>query len=214
MQRLDEAAIHQFGIPRVLLMEHAGMAVARAIQSLMPTPARSVLVCCGSGYNGGDGLCAAWHLTRWGYQSRMLLLAPLASLKEEPAIYAKMLLALDVPIAECESTEAVVRHDAWWQEAGVMVDALLGIGVRGAVRPVMAEVIARMNAAGCPIVAADIPSGLDGDTGRPQGAAVRATVTVTFGLPKHGLVVGEGPAYTGRLIVDDLGIPPHLLNAA
>jgi len=211
MQRIDEAAIHEFGIPRLLLMEHAGFAVAQAVQALVSDRARSVLFCCGTGYNGGDGLCAARHLLQWGYQPRVLLAGSVSSLREEPGIYVNILHHLQVPVIEVQSSQDVEAQQLVWQEAGVMVDALVGIGLRGPVRPVIAEIIARINQAGGPVVAVDVPSGLDADTGLPQGIAVRATTTVTFGLPKQGFVTADGPRYTGRVVVAEISLPPQLL---
>ena len=212
MQAIDRAAIERFCIPRLLLMEHAGLALARAVRSLLPRPSRPVLVCCGTGFNGGDGLAAARHLHTWGYPLRVLLAGSLASLRDEPAVYAAILRRLRLAVTECASVGVLRRVDDWWRHCALIVDALLGIGVRGAVREPTASVIDRMNRAGRPIVSADIPSGLNADTGRVQGIAVKATVTVTFGLVKRGCLVAEGPAHTGSLLVDPITLPPHLLK--
>ncbi|MBI3087661.1 MAG: NAD(P)H-hydrate epimerase [Candidatus Omnitrophica bacterium] len=212
MQRLDETAIHAIGIPRLLLMHQAGLAVAHTAQRFLE-PAAPLLVCCGTGYNGGDGLCAAWQLARWGYRPRVLLLGTASRLKDEPAVYARLVRACDVPLHECTAPEHLRDADRWMRESRAIIDALLGIGVAGPVRPLYAELIRRINTSGTPVVSADIPSGLDGDTGHPHGTAVTATVTVTFGWPKHGLFLAEGPAHAGEVLTDDLGMPPNLLNA-
>ncbi len=203
--------MHTIGIPRLLLMEHAGLAVARAVRTILPTPTGECLVCCGSGYNGGDGLCAATHLVQWGYQPRVLVAGALPHLNEEPAIYARILQALHVPVIEVHSQDASPILDEAFRRSALMVDALLGIGLRGPVRPLYAQLIKRMSRAHVPIISVDVPSGLDADTGLPQPIAVRATVTVTFGLPKQGFFVGQGPAHVGRLIVDEIGIPREVL---
>ena len=98
------------------------------------------------------------------------------------------------------------------RRASVIIDALLGVGLAGPVRPLYAHVIAAINRAKRPVVAVDVPSGLDADTGRVQGAAVKATLTVTFGLPKQGFFLHDGPAHVGRLIVDNIGLPSRLLK--
>jgi ADP-dependent NAD(P)H-hydrate dehydratase / NAD(P)H-hydrate epimerase len=211
MQAIDSHAIHELGIPRLLLMDHAGLALARAVQSAAPSTTTPVLVCCGTGYNGGDGLAAARHLSAWGYPGRVILTGRLNHLREEPAAFARIVRALGLEIRECASASDVSGCESWFAQAGVIIDALLGIGTRGAVREPAASLIARMNGSKKPVIAADVPSGLDGDTGHVHGAAVRASATVTFGLPKHGLLSAEGPAHAGSLIVDPISIPQRLL---
>ena len=214
MQRIDHAAIDTLGIPRLLLMEHAGLAVARAARSLCPSPTGPLVVCCGSGFNGGDGLAAARHLHDWGYPLRLMVTGPLARLENEPATYAMMLQRLGLPLIECATPESLKAIAPWFAEGALVIDALLGIGLRGQVREPVASVIALINRSGKPVLAIDIPSGLDGDTGQVQGMAVKATVTVTLGLAKQGCLLAEGPAHTGSLIVDSISIPRTLLEQA
>ena len=212
MQAIDRAAIETVGIPRLLLMEHAGLAVARAVRTLSPTPSASVVVCCGTGFNGGDGLAAARHLDAWGFRLRIVVAGRLDRLREEPATYASILQRLGRALTECAAADALAQAERWFAECDVIIDALLGIGARGAVREPVASLIASMNRSGKSIVAVDIPSGLDADTGLVQGLAVKATTTVALGLPKHGCFLQEGPAYAGSLIVDPITIPPQLLS--
>ncbi len=213
MQRIDDAAIHTIGIPRVLLMNHAGQALARAVQTLRANRPGPILVCCGTGYNGGDGLSAAWHLFQQGCQPQVVLAGDALRLRDEPAVYARILSALSVPLLEAGSEDALTEIVPHMQRALVVVDALLGIGLQGDVRPFYARVIDLMNASRTPIVSADVPSGLDADTGRPHGVAVKATVTVAFGCAKRGFFLGDGPAHVGRVVVEDIGIPRTLLTS-
>ncbi len=210
MQQIDATAIETLGIPRLLLMEHAGVAVARHATQLLPDRSRTIVVLCGSGFNGGDGLSAARHLLDAGYPLRIVLAADRQRLREEPAIYATMLERLGITLWPATHPEL----ESWLAGAGLVIDALLGLGAVGQVREPMASLIARVNRSGRPVLAVDIPSGLDGDTGRPQGCAVRATATVTFGLVKQGCCRGDGPAYTGRLIVEPITFPRALLEAS
>ena len=120
MQRIDTRAIGRFGIPRLLLMDHAGLAVARAAQTLVPTFSRPILVCSGTGFNGGDGLAAARHLQAWGYPIRLLLVGRLAQLREEPAIYAAMLQRLGLPVTEL--TEMKTLPEAGSTEPAAICD--------------------------------------------------------------------------------------------
>ena len=211
MQAIDEAAITALGIPRLLLMDHAGLAVARTVQHVLPTPS-PVLVCSGAGFNGGEGLAAARHLRQWGYPVTVVLAGRYDRLREEPAVFAAILKRLEVPVQECAGIEEVAAAERTLAASRIVIDALLGIGARGMVREPLTSLIAAMNRSGKPIVSADLPSGLDGDTGAVQGIAVRATATVAFGLAKRGCWLGEGPAHTGTLIVDAITIPTGLLH--
>jgi NAD(P)H-hydrate epimerase len=225
MQQIDAAAVERIGIPRLLLMEHAGLAVARAVRHIASDPSTPVVICCGSGFNGGDGLAAARHLFEWGYPLRLLLVGARQRLRGEPQTYAAILARLGLDLLEWPamgaaqdgqppSHEPLESLAQWVRPRGMLVDALLGIGTRGAVREPLATLIRWMNGVGRPIVAVDLPSGLDGDTGRAQGVAVRATLTVTFGLPKQGCFREDGPDCVGSLIVDSISLPGQALVAA
>ncbi len=213
MQQIEATAINTFGIPRLLLMEHAGLAVARAAAARSAPSERPILVCCGTGFNGGDGLCAARHLHEWGYPLRILVAGRIDQLREEPATYATILQRLGLSMTALGDASGLVEIERWMAGCSLVIDALLGIGVKGAVREPMASLIVRMNQSGKPIIAVDIPSGLDADTGLVQGVAVKATATVTFGLPKQGCLIREGPAHTGSLTVDPMTIPRTLLES-
>jgi ADP-dependent NAD(P)H-hydrate dehydratase / NAD(P)H-hydrate epimerase len=191
------------------LMERAGLAVARAAVSLAGGAyGRRAAVVCGKGNNGGDGLVAARHLARWG-------LGVVAVLVDDPG-------ALGAPAAaalrglERTGGARVRRYGPGVlprevRRADVVVDALFGIGFRGAAEGPHAEAIGIVNDGGAPVVAADIPSGVEGDTGMVRGPAVRADATVTFGAPKVGVVLYPGALHAGVVEVADIGFPPDLL---
>lgn len=185
MREIDRLAIEEYGIPSLALMENAGVAVAREVEAL---GAHRVLVVCGAGNNGGDGYVAARHLANHGVLVQILAAA---EPKGDAAIMARPARRLCGTVG---SPDAIV-------------DALFGTGLT---RPIEGDWIARINGAGVPVVAADIPSGLDADTGLPLGDAVRATVTVTMGLPKVGFA--RATAYVGRVVVADIGFPRALLD--
>lgn len=212
MQAIDATAIRTWGIPRLLLMEHAGLAVARVAHTRYPSSTEPILLCCGTGFNGGDGLSAARHLHAWGHALRIVLTGRLDQLREEPATYAAIAHRLGLPLMELTTPQDVARAEEWLAACGLIIDALLGIGIRGDVREPTASLIDRLNRSGKPIVAADVPSGLDADTGVVHGIAVKASVTVAFGLPKHGCLVQAGPSHTGSLVVDPITLPRTLLN--
>lgn len=213
MRRIDEIAIHTLGIPRLLLMDAAGRATASAVTILAPRPA-GILVCCGLGYNGGDGLCAAWYLSRWAYQPLVLLAGERAGLKDEPAVFARILEHQGLRIEEITEESQLPSFNEPAVHTAAVVDALLGIGLTGQVRPLHACLIEWMNHLGKPVVSADVPSGLDADRGVPMPVAVRAKLTVAFGAAKQGLLREQGPAHTGKVIVDDIGLPAQLLPGA
>ncbi len=214
MQRIDHTAINTFKIPRLLLMEHAGLALARAVHQQASAHVGAVLVCCGTGYNGGDGFAAARHLLLWGHRVRVILTGRRAQLREEPAVYAAILTRLKVEQLELTTAAQLRRCEAWIRWSDVVVDALLGIGVQGLVREPVASLIRRINASEKPVIAADIPSGLNGDTGEPCGIAVRATMTVTFELPKQGCFTRPGRGYAGDVRLVPIGIPQEAVRAA
>lgn len=159
-------------------------------------------------------MAAARLLREHRYRVRVLLAGALSRLREEPAMYAGMLRALRVPVRICRTPESVRRVARWFADADLIVDALLGIGTKGIVREPLAAVIRQINAANVPVVAVDVPSGLDGDRGTPQGVAVQATTTVTFGCVKRGCLIAQGPAHTGSLTLDPITIPHELLEGA
>jgi NAD(P)H-hydrate epimerase len=193
MRALDRHTIETLAIPGEVLMESAGRAVAEAVLSLAP---REVLVVAGGGQNGGDGLVAARHLRALGVPVRVALLA-------EPQGAAA------AELARARAFEVPVAHGPGFEppgEGGVIVDALFGTGLARPVAGAAAEAIARIAAAGRPVVAVDLPSGIDADTGQVLGAAVRAGITVTFGLPKPGLALEPGRSHAGRVVVARIGI--------
>ncbi len=218
MQHIDAQAIERFEIPRLLLMEHAGLAIARQVKALSPQPAQPILICSGMGLNGGDGLSAARHLHEWGYPLLVVLSGAANHLIGESAVYGAILQRLGISLRERAGQGAPnvgaleSSIDVWMSQCALIVDALLGIGTRSVVREPIAGMIGKINTSGKPVVSADIPSGLDADTGLVQGVAVQATVTVTFGLCKQGCVMREGPRHVGLLVVDPITIPKTLLQ--
>jgi NAD(P)H-hydrate epimerase len=170
-------------------MEAAGWQLARHCRG-------QTAVVCGRGNNGGDGLAAARHLHRWGRLHSVCCINS-SGLTHPAADEAAALLRLGVTIGD------EIRLEG----AQVILDALLGTGLSRPPVGKVADWISAINAAGTRVVAVDIPSGLDTDTGRAYEPAVRATVTVTLGLPKPGLLTGEGPAHAGEVWVADIGVP-------
>jgi NAD(P)H-hydrate epimerase len=179
-------------------MEAAGWQVARHCRE-------RAYVVCGKGNNGGDGLAAARHLHRWGRLAGVAC-TDSDTLTGAAAEQARALTALGVPIAASPAPG--------FGDAPLLVDALLGTGLSRAPEGLVAQWITAMEEAGRRVVSVDVPSGLDADTGAVPGVCVTALVTVTLGLPKPGLLSGDGPQFSGEVWVADIGIPFEAYAAA
>jgi len=201
---LDRRAIDEFGIAGYELMTRAGTATLEALRALWPS-ARSIAVLCGPGNNGGDGYVVARLARSHGLATRVVAVGDPES------------LAGDARRAYDDFTAEGGRCEPWSPsvvQCDVIVDAIFGTGLARPVAGDAASIIAAVNASGRPVVAVDIPSGLNADTGAIQGVAVRAEVTVTFVGRKPGFYVGEGLDRVGRVLVDDLGVPRATFDGA
>jgi hydroxyethylthiazole kinase-like uncharacterized protein yjeF len=202
MRALDSWAIEQRGIPSLELMEKAGAGVVATIAALEPTAV--VRIVCGKGNNGGDGLVAARHLGEHGIAAEALLLWEPEELSPDARENHERLLAAG-GVARRVDASALAGE---LEDSGAVVDALLGTGFSGAPRAPLDAAIEAINAAGVPVVAVDVPSGVDASSGEVEGVCVKATVTVTFHASKLGLWVMPGKHYCGQVEVIDIGIPP------
>jgi hydroxyethylthiazole kinase-like uncharacterized protein yjeF len=199
VRALDAHAIETLGIPGYTLMKRAGEAALRYLRTRFPVAHRIVIVC-GGGNNGGDG----YVLARFA-QAAGLTVTTLAATSPE-ALRGDARQAFEDLRASGASVQPYAPQRL--AQGEVLVDALLGTGLRGPAREDAARIIRDINAAGRPVLAVDIPSGLDSDTGVPLGAAVRADCTVTFVGLKTGLFIGDGPEFAGTVFYDDLEIAP------
>lgn len=200
-RELDRLSQAKYGIPSFLLMTRAGEAVARAVTRHWPDAiAGGVLVVAGKGSNGGDGLVAARKLHQGGEKVHVMLLARAADLAGDAAHAHSEYVAAGGEVIEFADADALKDADA-----EVVIDALLGTGLNAEVRGPMRAAIEAINGLNRPIVSIDLPSGLSADTGAVMGAAVKSTITVTFGYPKYGHVSYPGAALCGELEVADIG---------
>lgn len=215
MSAIDREAIEAYGIPEAALMERAGFEVAAGVRSLLGGSAAGarVYVLCGGGNNGGDGFVAARNLANWGARVRIALGAPEERIQGDARAY--LIAAVKSGAQASAISEADMRKFSLSLKASdVVVDALLGTGARGPLRPLIARMVEAINEAGRPVVAVDIPTGVEADTGQVPSVAVQAAVTVTFGLPKVGHLFYPGRLHTGELVVADIGFPMPLLERA
>lgn len=214
MREVDRLTTERCGIASLTLMENAGRSVAEFLQHKFSNlAARRVMVLCGKGNNGGDGLVVARHLAGKGASPLAVLFADPSEMKGDAETNLKRW--------QQASGLRVVRTSAEWQKAKsdlesceIAVDALLGTGVRGKVEGLLAEVIGDVNRreSGQSIVAVDIPSGLSADLGQTGGPIVAADYTVTFTAPKTGMFLGNGADFLGQLAVRDIGSPRTLIE--
>lgn len=205
MREIDRCAIQEFGIPGVVLMENAGRGAATvALDMLKGADNPKAAVVCGQGNNGGDGYVIARHLHNAGISVVVRIVAPREKIAGDALINLSIIekMKLDVQFISADSLD--------FSDATIIVDALLGTGLSGAVREPYLTAIRKINAAAKPVLAVDIPSGLNSDTGEVLGECVRAARTVTFALPKIGFTIKAGPAVAGPVTVVDIGVPREL----
>jgi NAD(P)H-hydrate epimerase len=213
MRALDAATIGEIGLPGVVLMETAGRAVAAAAARAHAERGGPVAVVCGPGNNGGDGFVCARVLTERGVDATAYLLGDAAAVKGDARAHLDVLVRAGGVVHELPDAAALDEHAPAIARARVIVDALFGTGLARPLDGAAASLVGAINASGAFVIAADLPSGLDADTGRALGACVRADVTVTLGMLKVGLASAPGFARAGLVEVADIGIPRRLIDA-
>lgn len=217
-REVDRRAIADYGMTGLVLMENAGRGVADLLESL--GIAGPVLIACGRGNNAGDGFVIARHLDLRGYQVRIALCGSPGELTPDAAANYGIVARAGVPITSFVDVVAGSRAGdhfaaeltALVDGAAWIVDALLGTGARGEPRPPLDATIATLNAAGVPILAVDVPSGLDCDTGQAARHTIRATHTATFVANKTGFNSARAADFTGQVHVLDIGAPRKLID--
>jgi NAD(P)H-hydrate epimerase len=235
VRELDRRAAEGFGVPGIVLMENAGRGCAELLMRLNPTK-QPVVILCGPGNNGGDGFVIARHLDNHGWP--VLIWGVAVSGPKEERIPNRVVISWDFsgiapdsfvnysiakaseitiwPIPDGKNpgqirnfnglTEDVKNRKCW------IVDALFGTGLSRALGSPFDELVATINISGNPVLAVDLPSGLDCDTGEPLGPTVRATHTATFVTPKKGFLNPKSKEWTGKVHVIDIGAPRILVD--
>ncbi len=210
VRAFDAWAINTLGIPGVVLMENAGRSCAELIKDKLAGVAEpKVCIFCGPGNNGGDGYVIARHLLNNGFRVGVVICVDRNKIKGDAKINLDILERLGQPIEQLNLAESDIsgRVKAFAAGADMLVDGLFGTGLRGQLSDDYIQLIESINAQNCPILAVDIPSGLDCDTGRPLGAAIRASYTVTFAAVKTGFTFARSAApYTGEISVASIGV--------
>lgn len=211
---LDARAVQELGLPTLVLMENAGRGAAAWLQDQNLGPSTRVLIVCGPGNNGGDGGVVARHLDARGVSVRVVWFAEAGQLRGDAAVQHDVLnrSGIDQKYWENMASDDADRLDSMFAEADWVVDALLGTGLTRPVAGTLHAVITALNRSGKPVLALDLPSGLDADSGQPLGVAVRARATATFVAPKSGFSAPGASAYTGDVFVVEIGVPRCLLR--
>jgi NAD(P)H-hydrate epimerase len=203
MQEADRRAITVLGVPGCVLMYNAGRSITDVILARYPQ-SKLVGVLAGKGNNAGDGFVISHLLAQSGVASRVICLSPRDQYVGDALIYLNLCANEHLPLLFPATPDAMIEAARSLADCDLIVDAILGTGMRGPVREPIASVIAAIPS-DVPVVAVDIPSGLNADTGEICGCCVRANVTVTLAAVKHGLV--GHPEWTGDLVVGDIGMP-------
>lgn len=214
MRNIDQTAIHDMGIPGIVLMENAALKVVEQIKAILGEVSyKSILVFCGKGNNGGDGFAIARHLYNMGANVLVVLIADRNEIKGDALTNLKIIEKLDIKVVQVQDESLLEEIAASLYLCDMVVDAIFGTGVKGTIDGVEADIIQLINYSGRYVLSVDIPSGINGDDGQVCGICVNADKTVTFALPKVGLLSYPAADYVGELIVADISIPNSIIEA-
>jgi len=204
---IDRISIEEFHIPGIVLMENAARSAADVALQMLPNPQiAKILILCGGGNNGGDGLAAARHLHNAGCDIQIALTIDPTRYQGDALINWQIILAMQLPVAE--ATPNLIETT----KADLIVDAIFGTGLTQAPRSPFDKLVEALDGRKIPILAIDLPSGLDCDTGKPPGACVRATRTITFVAEKVGFRNPEAKQYLGEVEVAGIGCPREVVE--
>jgi hydroxyethylthiazole kinase-like uncharacterized protein yjeF len=212
VRAFDAWAINDLGVPGVVLMENAGRSCAELIKEKLTGVAEpKVCIFCGTGNNGGDGYVIARHLLNGGYGVIVVIVGDRGKIKGDAKINLDILEGMGQPIEQLNLAEGDIaeRVEAFAAGADMIVDGLFGTGLSGQLRDDYRQLVEAINKLWRPILAVDIPSGVDCDTGERLGAAIKASYTVTFAAVKKGFTTDRDVTrYTGELYVASIGVNP------
>ena len=209
MRAFDAAAIKDYGIPGIVLMENAGRTTFNILREYLggDVEGLKVSVVAGPGNNGGDGYVIARYLINQGALVQTFLLSPREKIKGDALTNLEILEKMTDDIFVVDDSESLEEASAVWLDSDVIVDAILGTGIRSEVRSPFREAIVEINCCSGLRVAVDLPSGLDADTGRILGVGVQAELTATYGFPKLGMALHPGIDHCGQVQIVDISIP-------
>lgn len=204
MAELDRRLVEDFHMDLLMMMENAGRSLANQARMMMmgTVEEKKILVMAGKGNNGGGGLVCARNLHNWGAEIEVILASPPSSLREAPRKQLDIIQRMGIIVH--------TDYDGGISSADLIIDALLGYNQKGNPRGAVAELIRMANSSGTNILALDVPSGLDLESGDPNKPCIHATQTLTLALPKTGLLKKQARLYTGRIFLADISVPRGL----
>lgn len=212
VRAFDSFAINTLGVPGVVLMENAGRSCAELIkEKLADTSEPKVCIFCGTGNNGGDGYVIARHLLNSDFKVTVVICGDRNKIKGDAKINLDILEGLNQPIEQLDlkSDNIAAQVKTYAAGANMLVDGLFGTGLKGQLSDEYIQLIESINGRNRPVLAVDIPSGLDCDTGEPLGAAIKAIYTVTFVAVKKGFTSADKAAqYAGKIYIASIGVEP------
>lgn len=213
MRSIDEAATVQYNIPGIILMENAALSVVEVIvDKVKALKQPKVIVIAGKGNNGGDGFCIARHLYQKNIDVVILFVGDTQNITGDALINYKIVCSIGIPIHIVNSNDALSKAQMLLSQSDITVDALIGTGLHAGTYGLVKDTIDRVNTYSQYILAVDIPSGVNSETGQVETSAVKANMTVTFALIKQGLLLYPGCEYVGELVCKDIGIPARLIE--
>lgn len=194
-----------YGISRLILMENAGRTLAEIVRKASRKKYKKICVVSGKGNNGGDGFVTARYLFNTGLDVKVIITNPPEEFSALSFTNYKILCKMEIDTFLLNTNRD--RCISIIKEADITVDAILGTGIKGRVTGVAEEAISLINEYGRFVICADIPSGLDADSGIVHGKCVKGNITVSFGFAKKGFYINSGPEYCGKIVVTDIGFP-------
>ncbi len=207
MKAMDSYAINNIGIPSIVLMENAALKV---VKNLELDKTNYFTIICGVGNNGGDGLAVARHLILVGKNVDLFVIGNLEKATRDFNINLNILKNMDVSHVNISDDKDVEVLEESLKKSDMTIDAIFGIGLTRIVEGIYSKAIDTINKYSKNILSVDIPSGINGDSGKVMGIAIKANKTVSFHLVKHGLI--NNKTYTGEIIVEDIGIPKKVTS--
>jgi NAD(P)H-hydrate epimerase len=202
VREIDRRAVQQYKIPGVVLMENAARAATDVALEMLGSSSGPVVILCGGGNNGGDGLAVARHLHNHGIDIKIVLTADSTKYQGEALVNWEIVKAMGLPAIDLAAAG----------RPALILDAIFGTGLTQAPREPFGGIVQSVAAMNAPVMAIDIPSGMDCDTGRPLGNCIAATRTITFVAEKIGFAQPEAAKYLGRVTVGDIGCPHELIQ--
>jgi len=209
IQEIDRMAMEDFLFPRLVLMENAGRQVAE--KCLAYFKPKKIILFCGCGFNGGDGLVSARYLLRYAKKITVVLTGKENGLKNETKTNLEILKKLGVRIIKPANFNDLKRF-ILKEKSDLIIDALIGIGLKLKIEGFLKNLIEEINKNNAKVASVDIPSGLSAETGIACGASVKADLTVTFTFAKKGMLASCGKKYCGKIEVVDIGIPQKIIK--